>query len=121
MNIRSKALAWLASRRITGGHVVASKRYGPDESWTKEKAWWIHVPIRALRANELIFVLCEASPGSGSFRLLEVPSKFLLNRINDFKTIGGDKLNLFLAAEAGAEFEDQRGPGRVKLAQFERH
>ena len=35
-------------------------------------------------------------------------------------TIGDDKINLFLSAEPGEEFVDQRGPGRLSFARFAR-
>jgi len=119
MSIRSDALRWLAARGIKGGHVVTSKRYRPDESWTKEKAWWVQVPASAVRDVETIHIVCEAEPGKRDFRYLKVPATFFLEHLDDFATIGEDKINLFLAAEEGLEFEDQRGPGRVSFAAFE--
>lgn len=119
MTIRSEALRWLAKRNVRGGHVVTSKRYAPDESWTKEKAWWVQVPASAIKEGKTIHVVCEAEPGSSKFRHLVIPAKFFQQHLDDFATIGQDKINLFLAAEEGIEFEDQRGPGHISFAQFE--
>ena len=119
MTIRSDALKWLAAQRIKGGHVVASKRYTPDESWTKAKAWWIQVPASAIRAGQTIHIVCETEPGSKAFRRLEVPASYFQQHLDALATIGDDKINLFLAAEPGIEFQDQRGPGRIPFAQFE--
>jgi hypothetical protein len=119
MTIRTEALRWLASRRIHGGHVVTSKRYAPDESWTGEKAWWVQIPAEAVRQGHDIHVVCEADAGPTRFHHLRVPADFLLEHLDYFATIGVDKINLFLSAEAGHEFEDQRGPGRISFAAFE--
>lgn len=119
MTIRAEALRWLAGRKVGGGHVVTSKWYRPDESWTKEKAWWVQVPAAPVREGRVIDIVCEAEPGTHSFRHLRVPAAFFQQHIDDFATIGDDTINLFLAAEKGHEFEDRRGPGRVSLASFE--
>jgi hypothetical protein len=118
MTLRSDALAWLAKRRVTGGHVVTSRRYAPEESWTKAKAWWIQIPATAIRDGKQVDILCEAEPGRGTFFHLRVPADFFARHLDDFATIGDHKINLFLAAEPGAEFVDQRGPGRISFAQF---
>lgn len=120
MSIRSEALRWLAARGIKGGHVVTSKRYAPEESWTKEKAWWAQVPAAAIRSGKMIDIVCETEPGAKTFRHLRVPADFFQKHLDDFATIGDDKINLFLAADKGIEFEDQRGPGRISFKEFER-
>jgi hypothetical protein len=120
MTIRSQALEWLAGRGTTSeGHIVASKRYAPEESWTAEKAWWIQVPSSAIRADKEIHILCEAERGAGTFRHLKVPASYFQEHLDELATIGDDKINLFLSAEPGAEFRDERGPGHVSFAQFE--
>ena len=119
MTIRSEALRWLSTRGVASGHIVTSKRYAPDESWTKETAWWVQVPLSVLDANETIHVGCEAESGAGMFRHLKVPSSFFQQHLKDFAIIARDKINLFLAAEPGIEFEDQRGPGHISFARFE--
>ncbi len=110
----------VVSAQDQGGHVVASKRYAPDESWTKDKAWWIQVPASAVTAGKTIHILCEKDPGSKSFHHLEVPAAFLEQHLDDFATIGEDNINLFLAATKDSWLRDLRGPGRVSFAQFER-
>jgi hypothetical protein len=119
MTIRSDALRWLAARGVVGGHVVISKLYAPDESWTKEKAWWVQIPPSAIREEKTIHIVCEAEPGAGQFRYLRVPAVFFHQHLDSFATIGEEKINLFLAADAGIEFEDQRGPARISFARFE--
>lgn len=120
MTLRADALRWLADRKVAGGHVVTSKLYAPDESWTRETAWWIQVPAAAIKNGETIHILCEAVPGTKKYRHLAVPAEFFQQHLDDFAMIGEDKINLFLSADEGLEFEDQRGPGRVSFADFER-
>lgn len=50
-----------------------------------------------------------------------MPADFFQQHMNDFAIIGDDKINLFLSADEGIEFEDQRGPGKVSFAQFEQN
>lgn len=118
MTVRSEALRWLARRRVTGGHVVTSKRYSPDESWTKEKAWWVQVPLSAIQQGKPIDIVCQVEPGQTDFYHLRVPAAFFVEHSKAFATIGEDKINLFLAAEPGIEFVDQRGSGRISFARF---
>ena len=119
MPIRTEAIQWLASRRIFGGYVVTSKRYAPHESWTMEKAWWIQIPSEAVRSGGEIHIVCQADVGTKPFHHLRVPATFFVEHLDQFATMADDTINLFLSAEEGHEFEDQRGPGRVSLAAFE--
>jgi hypothetical protein len=119
MTIRSEALKWLANREVRDGHIVASKYYLPDESWTKGKAWWLQIPLSALREHEIIHLVCQSAPGKTSFRHLAVPATFFAQHCHDFALLAGDKINLFLAAQERMEFQDQRGPGRISFAKFE--
>ena len=72
-----------------------------------------------MRSGKTIHILCEAEPGAKRFRHLQVPANFFEQHLDEFATIGDDKINLFLSDDDGMEFEDQRGPGRVSFAQFE--
>ncbi|HEX6574319.1 MAG TPA: hypothetical protein VF042_05050 [Gemmatimonadaceae bacterium] len=121
MNIRSEALNWLQQKGVsrTGCQVLTSKRYLPGESWTKEKAWWVWVPLSAIRAGKTILIVCQAERQSSNFRLLEVPAEFFKKHLAGFAE-RDDKLNLFLSAEPGREFREERGSGKLSLALFER-
>jgi hypothetical protein len=120
MSLRADALRWLSARNIKDGHIVTSKWYAPDESWTKETAWWIQVPASAIRDGKTIHILCQAEPNAKHFRHLEVPADFFQRHLDEFATIGDDKINLFLSADEEFEFEDQRGPSHLSLAEFEK-
>lgn len=67
----------------------------------------------------MIDIVCEVDAGEGRFRHLRVPAAFFQQHLDDFAIIREDRINLFLAAEEGQEFEDKRGPGRISLASFE--
>jgi hypothetical protein len=77
------------------------------------------VPLSVADAGEIVHIVCEAQPGAGAFRHLKVPGSFFQQHLRDFAILGGDRINLFLAAEPGIEFVDQRGPGRISFARFE--
>lgn len=121
MTIRADALRWLVGQNVRGGHVVASKRYEPDESWTRDKAWWLQVPASAIRAGKIVHLLCEKEPGSRTFYHLEVPASYFQHNLDGFATIGDDKINLFLAATEKDWLRDLRGPGRHSFAKFLRY
>ena len=72
-----------------------------------------------MRAGKLIHIVCEAEPGSRDFRHLQVPAAFFLEHERDLATLRPDKINLFLAADPGIGFQDQRGSRRVSFAHFE--
>jgi hypothetical protein len=79
--------------------LVTSKRYAPDESWTKEKDWWVQSPWTAVRAGKLIHIVCEAESGSDTFLHLQVPASFFLKHSAQLATIAPVKIILFLAAD----------------------
>jgi hypothetical protein len=118
INIRPRALEWFTGRTRVSGHVVTSRRYAPDESWTKSKAWWLQIPLGALDRFSVVHFVCEAPDDDEPFFHLRVPSEFLKAKTHEFALIGGNTINLFLSADPGIEFQDQRGPGRVQFAEF---
>lgn len=117
--LRADAKRWIEARQSKIGHLVTSKRYAPEESWTKDKAWWIQIPLSAVSRGRDIDIVCEAAPGSGEFRHLRVPAQFFEEHAAELSMLGDEKFNLFLAAVEGREFQDLRGPGKLSLARFE--
>lgn len=55
---------------------MTSKRYAPDESWTKEKAWWIQVPAAAIKEGKTIHIVCEAERRANRFATSKCPRTF---------------------------------------------
>jgi hypothetical protein len=119
LSIRQRAKRFLARLGERGGHLVTSKFYRPDESWTQSKAWWVQIPWPAVRAGKTIHVVLEAAPGSPALRYLRVPAQYFIEHESELATLAPDKINLFLAATPDEEFQDQRGSGRVSFARFE--
>jgi hypothetical protein len=119
MNLRQRAKRHLAGHGFHGGHLVTSKFYRPDESWTKDKAWWVQIPWSAVRAGKAIHVVLEASPGSLELRHLMVPAAYFVEKARDLAVLAPDKINLFLGASSEIDLVDQRGPGGVSFRQFE--
>ena len=120
MNLRQRAKRYLARLGIGGGHLVTSKFYRPEESWTKDKAWWVQIPWAPVRAGETIHIVLEASPGSLELRHLVVPAAYFVENERHLALLAPDKINLFLGAASNIELVDQRGSGRVSFRQFER-
>lgn len=67
---------WMRAQDIDAGHVVTSKFYPPEQSWTGDDAWWFQVPARAIRDGEAIHMVREAAPNDAAFRYLKVPAEF---------------------------------------------
>jgi hypothetical protein len=119
MNLRERAKRLLQRKGVRGGHLVTSKFYRVEESWTKEQAWWVQIPWSVVHAGKVVHVVLEAQPGSQAVRYLRVPAAYFLSHERGLAVQSPDKISLFLCAEAGHEFEDHRGSGQVSFAQFE--
>jgi hypothetical protein len=120
LSIRQRAERFLRKRGIKGGHLVTSKFYTPEESRTKDQAWWVQVPWSAVRAGKTIHIVLEAKPRSLELRHLQVPAIYFIEHERHLSFQTAETLSLFLAADEHELFVDRRGPGRIPFAQFER-
>lgn len=121
MGIRQAALTWLAAHGgAEGGWVGCSKLYEPEHSWTGRRAWWLQVPLEMIETRETVHLLCESPERGRRFRHLAVPTSVFREHLADFATIHESHVVLFLSAEPDNELQDERGPGRVSFASFER-
>lgn len=121
MSIRNTALAWLRNNHhVTHGDIFTSKLFVPEHSWTGHDAWWIRLPIERLRRDgaDFIHIVCELEPRKNEFHYLKVPCSYFLQHQHQFATIGKDKLNLFLSAQAENLFQEQRGHPNVRFQHF---
>lgn len=128
MSVRSAALRWLASAHgVRDGDIFTSRYYPAAESWTGREAWWVQVPVHRVEAlgAGVVHLVCEAAPGAAgrpgarAFHYLRVPAAYLRARLADLDRPGdGRVVSLFLSAEPGARFRDERGAGRVAFAEF---
>ncbi len=122
MTIRSAALDWFSRNYPSHGAKVqairTSKFFRPDESWTRAPAWWVQIPLVDVERGLTTHILLEAAPGDANFRYLRVPASFLRENLKRFALVNGQRINLFLSAEARDELTDRRGTG-IQFAGFE--
>jgi len=118
IKIRAQALEWGMKKfgnRLTP--MYCSKHYESHSSWTGAKAWWIKVPDRFMRENGQIYFLLQKNPDGNDFYCLKVPAVYLRENEKGLAKLGGS-INLFLSAENGHLFQDQRGKGKLEFRQF---
>ncbi len=116
--IRTKALEWAKMKFGTlSAPKYCSKYYEPDKSWTGAKAWWIQVPVKSIEKNTHVCFLLEKSHNNNDFYCLNIPTSYLEENDLGLAKLN-NHINLFLSAEEGHRFQDQRGQGRVRFKQF---
>jgi len=121
--IKADAVSWLASKfGVKSGDIYASKFHVPEKSPTRSSVWWLEIPLRIIEAQSSIVVhlVCEAAPDAGEFHYLEVPVEFFRKQLSNLDMRDKDKVSLFLSAESGDLFSDQRGKGKVSFSHFQR-
>lgn len=129
MTVRRSALRWLAATHgLRDADVFTSRYYQAEQSWTGRPAWWLQVPvhrIEALGAAGVVHLVCQVpsdhvpAAAAGPFHYLAVPAAFLRAHLDTLDRPGaGAAVSLFLSAEPGSLFRDERGPGRVAFAPF---
>lgn len=125
MTVRASALRWLAAtHRVRDGDIFTSRFYPAAESWTARDAWWVQIPVHRVDAlgERTVHLVLAARPGeSDAFHYLAVPASYLRAHLAGLDAPGDGRLvSLFLSAEPGDAFRDERGPGKVPFAQFRR-
>lgn len=120
MSLRSKALQWYKSKYGSDDiPIYTSKFYQPYESWPKTNVWWPQIPIKAIDLNQsgYINILCQVKPNKYEFHFLKVPTKFLIDHLNEFHTLNG-KISLYLSADPKRLFIEERGKGNLNFGNF---
>jgi len=116
--IRKRALEWAKTRfGELSEPVYCSKHYEPNKSWTGAKAWWIRVPLEIIERNRHIYILLEKYRTSDNFFCLKIPTSYFKENESGLAKLD-NRINLFLSAEEGHLFQDQRGQGKVRFEQF---
>jgi len=120
MSIRNKALQWYESkygRRDTP--IYTSKYYQPEESWPKKNVWWPQIPVKAIKNKDThyIHLLCQVAPNKNNFHHLKVPTKFLIEHLKKFHTLG-EQISLYLSADPETLFLEERGEGTLNFSVF---
>ena len=120
MSIRNKALKWYKAKY---GHLDApiytSKYYQPEESWPKKNVWWPKIPIKVIENSDLQYlnILCQIALNINDFHHLRVPTKFLIEHLKGFHTIG-EQISLYLSADPETLFKEERGEAGLNFSIF---
>jgi len=117
---RRRAIIYLKKRLGCIPSLIAtSKFFREEESWTGEKAWWFDLPIKKVKANKNGNYYLVGESKKSSFVVLEVPNKFLVDKLKKFETRYCKRIRLHLSAESSDRLTDKRGKGRVDFSLFE--
>jgi hypothetical protein len=116
-DIRSQGLKYLFDK--LGYNVAVSKLYLPEESWTRNYAWWFDLSFEKIKKsqNEDYYLVCEKE--ENSFIVLKIPNKFFVENYDKFETKYEGKIRLHLAAHKDNWLVDERGKGKIDFSKFE--
>ncbi len=121
MSIRSTAVQWLKKvHGVNSGMVCTSKFYIPEKSRTKKSAWWIEIDRSKLvtTSTQVLHFVCEKEPGQRDFHYLQLPGSYLIKNQKELDVRSNNRYSMFLSAEQGNLFQDERGKGKVTFSQF---
>ena len=98
--------------------IAVSKLYTPEESWTKDYAWWFDLPLDRIDTylDRDYYLLCENK--DEGFHILRIPNRFLKDNIDEFTIQDESVIRLHLGAAEDILFIDQRGSGKVDFSSF---
>lgn len=117
---RRRAIIYLKKRLgYTPLLITTSKFFRAEESWTHSEAWWFNLPIKKVKVNKTGDYYLVGESKEGSFVVLKVPNKFLVDNIEKFETRYWNRIMLHLSAENSDRLTDRRGKGRVDFSRFE--
>jgi hypothetical protein len=123
MPLRDEALTWLKSiGRSINEPFRVSKYYPANESWTGTPAWWFEFPeiLITNSTHSHLNLLCQSSVGVKEFRHLRIPVSFFTEHRGFLGFREPEKkYSLFLSADPQNIFQEVRGEGKIKLADFE--
>ena len=63
-------------------------------------------------------LLCEKEPGGINFHYLQLPGSYLVENQKELYVRSNNRYSMFLSAEQGNLFQDERGKGKVTFSQF---
>lgn len=96
-----------------------SKYYISEESWTRCPAWAFEIPLAAVEADcGDVELRCSKPDGEDYYRLI-VPLHYFKGHLGQlYRREDHQTVSIFLLAEAGRTFIDQRGSGKLAFGQF---
>lgn len=122
MTIRSQALRWLAGTHgVRDGDIFTSQYYPAARSWTDRDAWWVQVPVHRINApgERDVHLVLQVAPEHARFYYLRIPAAFLRQHMSGLDAPGdGRMVSLFLSADPGHLFRDERGGAQLDFRQF---
>jgi hypothetical protein len=121
--IKATAVKWLASKfGVRSSTIYASKFYIAEQSFVRRPVWWFEIPLRVIEAPDstVAHLVCETTPEAVEFYYLAVPVEFFREQLSNLAVRENNKVSLFLSAESGDLFSDQRGKGKVSFGRFQR-
>jgi len=119
--IKADAVKWFVLKFGTKSKTLyASKFYIPEKSWTRRSAWWFEIPRVAIETPKSpeFHLLCQVAPDAKDFHCLKIPVAFLKETLPTLCIRDNGKVSLFLSAESGEMFVDQKGIGKVRFGGF---
>lgn len=123
-SVKAEAVSWLVSKfGVVSDAVYASKFYISKKSRTHRSAWWLEISRAAIETPKSaeFHLLCQVAPGAKEFHCLKVPVGFFKKELQNLCVRKKGKtslVSLFLSAEPGEMFVDQRGVGQVHFSDF---
>jgi len=123
LTVRHAALGWLDSNFGERRRPVhASRFYIPEQSATRQSAWWLEIPLHEVETpnSAEIHLLCQKALKPRDFHYLKVPVKFLKKVLPSLDARNkGSVISLILSAEEHEKFVDKRGSGEIGFGGFE--
>ena len=94
--------------------------YNSEESWKNKVALAFEVDKSVVEKSPLqkIHLLCEKEPGGINLHYLQLPGSYLVENQKELYVRSKNRDNMFLSAEQGNLFQDERGKGKVTFGQF---
>lgn len=120
MSIRSDALRWFVEHQgHTNNKTYTSRYYKAEESWSRKPVWWFIIPQNSIDTTKFSYVnlLCQQAPNKNLFQYLKVPTSYFKGNLNKFHR-QGNKLSLYLSADASSLFVEERGQGFLPFEEF---
>ena len=116
----SVARNWFLSKyKNDTNKLYTSKFYTPKESWPKTNVWWLQIPLRAIDMDlyDHVNLVCQAAPNKNDFHYLKVPTNYLNEHLKKFHRIN-EIISIYLSAEPGKLFIEERGKGSLDFSSF---
>lgn len=122
VTVRQPALEWFFEKypSITE-HVIASKFYSSEKSWSNSRVWFFQVPLSLVEPNKIkhIHLVCQNQLNGEPFLYFKVPTLFLLRNESFFEIDRKTKnIKLYLSAESFDLYKEVKKGGKIDFSSF---